>query len=228
MSSNTLFKKLLDITGKQLTDAFKEYRPDLRKSIGAVDDKRIYANAVTTAKIADSAVTVAKLSFDPATQSELDTHSATIASPTVLGHIKVGTGLSIDGSGVLSNSLDLFNRQLSWYEDGTISTGTSKGPLRRLDVAVSLMSAYAYLKTAPTGAAILVDILKASSPNGSYTSILSSPISISASAFVGSTTSFAVATLSAGDYLRMDITQIGSTVAGASLTVDLNCTGASI
>lgn len=140
---------------------------------------------------------------------------------------KIGTS-AVTGTKVADTSIAFsklafdLNRQLAWYEDGVISAATSKGPLRRLDANVTLVSCYVYVKTAPTGAALIVDILKSTTPNGSYTSVFSATPQISASAFSGSSTSFASATLSAGDYLRMDITQVGSTVAGASLTVDLN------
>lgn len=66
--------------------------------------------------------------------------------------------------------------------------------------------------TAPTGSAILVDVNK----NG--TSILSSPISIAigSNTAVGTINNFSV---SAGDYFTVDIDQVGSSTAGANLTV---------
>ncbi len=113
-------------------------------------------------------------------------------------------------------------RQVAWYEDGEVTVAASKGPLRRLDVDVTLSNAYIYVKTAPSGASLIVDILKATSPTGIFTSVFSAAPSIASLAAVGSSTSFAVSQLSAGDYLRMDVTQIGSTIPGSSLTVDLN------
>src|SRR5690349_22672234 len=56
------------------------------------------AGTLTLGQLLDSFLPASKLSFDPATQAELDTHAATIASTSVLGHVKVGTGLAIDGS----------------------------------------------------------------------------------------------------------------------------------
>lgn len=74
---------------------------------------KLLANTVPTRALVPGAVTPDRLSFDPATQAELDAeaaaraaadtaHAAVIASATVLGHVKVGSGLAIDGSGVLS------------------------------------------------------------------------------------------------------------------------------
>jgi len=113
-------------------------------------------------------------------------------------------------------------RQLAWYEE-TLTVATSKGPLRRIDANVTVVGCYLYVKTAPTGAALIVDIQRSSSgPNGTYASIFSALPQIAAAADNGSSTSLSISQLNAGDYVRMDITQIGSTLAGANLTVDLN------
>ena len=134
-----------------------------------------------------------------------------------------GTGLTIT-----TTTIDVtrtINRQLSWYEDGTLTAATSKGPLRRIDAAVTLTGAYLSIKTAPTGAALIVDIKRSTTgPDGTFTTIFSSLPQIAISAFSGNSTSLSITTLAAGDIVRMDITQIGSTIAGASLTVDLNMT----
>jgi len=119
-----------------------------------------------------------------------------------------------------------YPRQLSWYENSTLAVANSNGPLRRIDATVTLSGCYIYVKTAPTGASIIVDIKRSTTgPNGTYTTIFSSTPSISAAAYTGSSTSFSISSLSAGDYIRMDITQVGSTIAGAGLTVDLNVRG---
>lgn len=113
-------------------------------------------------------------------------------------------------------------RQITWYQ-ATLSVANAIGPVRRLDANVTLLSAYAYCRTVPTGASLNIDIKRSTTgPNGTFTTIFSSALSIAASADVGSSTGFTDTTLDAGDYLRLDITQLGSTVAGAYLTVDLN------
>lgn len=73
--------------------------------------------------------------------------------------------------------------------------------------------------TAPTGSSILVDINK----NGTtvFTTQANRP-AIAASANASSfTTNMDVTSLVAGDYLTVDIDQVGSTVAGADLTVTI-------
>lgn len=83
-------------------------------------------------------------------------------------------------------------------------------------VVMTLVKARATVVTAPTGAAINLDINK----NGS--SILSSPLTIAATAYTGTSSgSFTSATLADGDYLTIDIDQVGSTVPGAGLLVQL-------
>ena len=186
---NPLFKRLFEILDKKNDQRFKEYKPKLSKALGAVAERQIKTNAVTTTKIASNAVTSTKIA---------------------------------DGSISFAKISFDINRQLAWYEDGVLSTGTSKGPLRRLDANVALVSCYIYVKTAPTGAAIIVDILKSTTPNGTFTSIFTATPQISAAGFSGNSTGFVSANLSAGDYLRFDITQVGSTIAGSSLTCDLN------
>lgn len=72
--------------------------------------------------------------------------------------------------------------------------------------------------TAPTGASLIVDINK----NGTtiFTTQANRP-TIAASGFLGSTTAPAVTTFAAGDYITIDVDQVGSTVAGADLVVVL-------
>lgn len=71
--------------------------------------------------------------------------------------------------------------------------------------------------TAPTGAAILVDV------NKNDTSIFAAPAdrpSIAAGSNTAQVTPSGL-TLAAGDYLTVDVDQIGSTVAGSDLTVQI-------
>lgn len=68
--------------------------------------------------------------------------------------------------------------------------------------------------TAPTGAALIVDVKK----NGASIFPTTPKPQIAASAFTGTavpdTTAWAV-----GEYLTVDVTQVGSTVAGSNVTV---------
>lgn len=173
---------------------------DFSKSLKEYKPKLSRAlGAVSTRQIRDAAITTAKYADSSITAAKYADSSIPFAK------------ISFD-----------INRQLAWYEDGVLSVGTSKGPLRRIDANVALVSCYIYVKTAPTGAAIIVDVLKSTTPNGAFATIFSSVPQIAATTFSGNSTGFASVNLSAGDYLRFDITQVGSTVAGSSLTCDLN------
>lgn len=103
----------------------------------------------------------------------------------------------------------VFSRQ------GTLTTSTSTGAQRLyVERSGTITVARASVGTAPTGSAITVDILK----NG--TTILTTPISIAANGFTATGT-LATTTVSAGDYFIVTINSIGSTIAGANLTVTL-------
>lgn len=107
---------------------------------------------------------------------------------------------------------------------GTLSVNTSVGPLLIAPFALTITKAFARSKTAPTGAAIIVDINK----NGTsiWNTNQANRLQIAAAANSGSQTSFDTTSLAEGDYLSLDIDQVGSTVAGADLTVELYCQGA--
>ena len=105
---------------------------------------------------------------------------------------------------------------------GTLTTGTNLTPALIVPGAYTIQKAYAYVKTAPTGATILIDI------NVNGTSIWNSDqnnrLTIAASAQTGSQTIFDTTALQDFDVLTVDVDQVGSTIAGADLTVELKCT----
>lgn len=106
-------------------------------------------------------------------------------------------------------------RYVSLGRSGTLATFT--GPRVYFPDTLTLESATFALTTAPTGSSAIFEILKNGSP--SY----SSDPTISASGFLASqgtlsgTTTFTART----DYLQIQCTQIGSTIAGADLAVIL-------
>ena len=110
-------------------------------------------------------------------------------------------------------------RQAVWFIGGTLTAGSEQGArLKVQQAAWTFAIARAYAKTAPTGAAILVDI------NRSGTSIFATRLTIAingnedngAYAFVANVTG------AVGDVFTMDIDQVGSGTAGADLTVELH------
>jgi len=105
---------------------------------------------------------------------------------------------------------------------GTLVTGTNVTPALIVNNSLTINKAYAYVKTAPTGASILIDI------NVNGTSIWNvtpaNRLTIAAGGQTGSQTSFDTTSLSEGDILTLDIDTIGSTNPGQDLTVELKCT----
>lgn len=138
------------------------------------------------------------------------------------GNIGVNTGTpttDIEVVGTMSGTnIAGVARNLTWFISGTVATGTEQGPTIRLDEAMYCYDVTMHAKTAPTGATLIVDI------NDGGGSIFSTRPEIDISGttednnHVFSDTSF-----SAGTEITLDVDQIGSTIAGADLTVQLHC-----
>jgi len=105
---------------------------------------------------------------------------------------------------------------VTFSQSGTLAAGT--GTFRwYAKGAYTIVEVRASVGTAPTGAAVLVDVNK----NGTtiFTGGTDRPnIAVSTNTDVGTP---AVTTLADGDYLTVDIDQVGSTVAGSDLTVQI-------
>ena len=103
---------------------------------------------------------------------------------------------------------------------GTLTIGADKAPTLEAIDTETITEVRLVVKTAPTGAAIIVDVNK----NGTtiFTTQTNRP-QIAISATEGQSTTIEVSGLVKGDNLTIDIDQIGSTVAGADLTVEVIC-----
>jgi hypothetical protein len=101
---------------------------------------------------------------------------------------------------------------------GTLSTGSDVVPPIIFPRACTIKKVSARVGTDPTGAALQIDLNK----NGSN-SIFSAAFQIAAAGSSNSTTSFNASyeDLAADDYLTLDIDQVGSTVAGADLSITI-------
>lgn len=102
---------------------------------------------------------------------------------------------------------------------GTLTTGTSVSPLLVATGTLTITKVYVNVKTAPTGASLIIDINK----NGTsiWNSTQANRGTITAGNTSGTQTSFDTVSLSDGDVITLDIDQVGSTVAGADLTVTI-------
>ena len=103
---------------------------------------------------------------------------------------------------------------------GTLATGTDKAPTLLAPCTLTITKVKLVVKTAPTGAAIIVDVNK----NGTtiFTTQANRP-QIAISGTTGDSGTPDVTALAETDKLTIDIDQVGSTVAGADLTVELVC-----
>lgn len=105
---------------------------------------------------------------------------------------------------------------IPYAKTGTLAVTT--GTLRfRMPFAATIIGVSASVGTAPTGSSIIVDVNK----NGTtiFTTQANRP-AIAISAFeAAEVTNMNITSLAIGDYITVDIDQIGSTIAGSDLTV---------
>jgi hypothetical protein len=109
---------------------------------------------------------------------------------------------------------------------GTLSTGTAVIPSIPFPRGGKIIGVYAHVDTAPTGAALRIDLEKydqgADANDGSIFGT-NDYVEISAAANDGNSTDMDSSNqeMDASDYLIVDIDQVGSTVAGADLAVTI-------
>jgi hypothetical protein len=114
------------------------------------------------------------------------------------------------------NGYNVLDDIAQFSRSGTLSVVTGQGRFR-FPFAATILGATAAVGTAPTGASLIADVSK----NGTtiFTTQANRP-TIAAGANATTTEPAPdVTTIAAGDYLTVDIDQVGSTVAGADLTV---------
>lgn len=104
---------------------------------------------------------------------------------------------------------------------GTLVVATSVTPILIVPANLTILKAYAAIKTAPTGASILINIMKNGTSIWNVTP--ANRLTIAAAALSGNQTVFDTTQLSDGDLLTLNIDQIGSSVGGVDLTVELRC-----
>jgi hypothetical protein len=107
---------------------------------------------------------------------------------------------------------------LLWYVDGTVAVGDGQSATPYLEDSVDKIRIRAAVDTAPTGAAIIAEV-NHSTDRSAWTVV--GTVTIAAGATTG-VTELSAGTLAAGWY-RLDINQVGSTTAGADLTVIFVC-----
>jgi hypothetical protein len=144
--------------------------------------------------------------------------TANSADATLLARANhTGTQLASTVSDFSTAANTAVRRQATFSQGGTLTTGTGAFRLYNRDgVTHTIHTVTASVGTQPTGDSILVDVNK----NGTtiFTTQSNRPtIAVSTNEDESGTPD--VTSWAAGDYLTIDIDQIGSTIAGANLTV---------
>jgi len=104
--------------------------------------------------------------------------------------------------------------KITWIIDTELSTGVVQNIQVPIATDHTVVEAHARVATAPAGAAIRLDLLK----NGvSLHDSDGDKCTIADGQQVGSTSTFNDNSLSDGDYLELEIEQVGSTTAGTGL-----------
>jgi hypothetical protein len=139
------------------------------------------------------------------------------------GGLRVPTGAASgalaqsDGSGNVAWAT--IKSQTVFTVEGTLATST--GALRIYNSTgrtLTFSKVFLSAATAPTGSALIVDVNKGGTTI--FTTQANRP-QVAATANTGSTTTFDVTTWADGEYLTVDVDQVGSTVAGANLTIHI-------
>ena len=188
----------------------------------AVTNTKLQDNSVSTTKLQDTSVSNAKLQDSAVSSAKLQNNSITGA--------KLNTGTGTDGQYLTLNSgasggiswatpvKTLRFSLTSFFKSNTLTTttGTSRLPI---DGTYTIVGTRLMVGTAPTGSSIIIDVKK----NGTtiYSTQANRPTIAATQTSGGPGATPDVTTLAAGDYLTVDIIQVGSTIAGADLTVSV-------
>jgi hypothetical protein len=151
----------------------------------------------------------------PLAQSNSHASADTDSSPTALHHT-LGAGANQAAAGNHAHTLTF--SLTAFFKTGTLTTttGTQRLPI---DGTYTIVGTRLMVGTAPTGANLIVDVNK----NGTtiYTTQGNRPTITATQNAGGPGTAPDITALAAGDYLTVDIDQIGSTIAGSDLTVSV-------
>lgn len=121
-----------------------------------------------------------------------------------------------DDNIAVENAINGLRPTLYIFNPGVQIVATNISGTFEIQQSLTIDSVDLRIKTAPTGAALIVDI------NKGGTTIFSTRPEIAASATSGGGGAvLSVTTLAAGDLITVDLDQVGSSVAGSDLTIAL-------
>ena len=182
------------------------------------------ANRTLSANFGTTSGTIAQGDDSRITGAEQTTNKgaangyASLDSSTKVPIAQVPTGTTGSTVALGNHTHTLTFSLTSFFKTGTLAVvaGTQRLPI---DGTYSIVGTRLTVGTAPTGASLIVDINK----NGTtiYTTQANRPTITAAANAGGPGATPDVTTLAAGDYLTVDIDQVGSSVAGADLTVSV-------
>lgn len=143
----------------------------------------------------------------------LNTYSSAAAA---LGTPSAGTSTTAPSRGDHVHGIPV---TAAFSKSGVLTTGTGAHRwYNDTGVTLTFVKARASVGTAPTGASILVDVHKGGT---TIWATQSRRLTIAVSTNTDTETTFDTTTIADGDYLTVDIDQIGSTIAGSDLVVQL-------
>lgn len=143
---------------------------------------------------------------NPVTQATLDGYLQVANSSSFATTSSLDAYLQVANSASFATSADIdFIKAYRYQNTLAINTGTKR---LYLQGSYTLKSIHSFVDTAPTGSSVITDVKK----NGSSLQT----ITIAAGATTGSNTSLS-SSFASGDYITVDITQIGSSTAGENL-----------
>jgi hypothetical protein len=149
------------------------------------------------------------------------------SSATVWARLAKGTAgqvLRMNSGATAPEWVNMSTRTFVFRERDTLGVDTFLGGIIRSPFKGTVVGAYAMVETTPTGAALICDVNISTDSGANWNTVLgSTKLEIAAGAKYGEkTSSFDITAVAIGDLITFDIDQIGSTVAGANLTVCLD------
>lgn len=182
------------------------------------------ANRTISANFGTTAGTIAQGNDSRITGAEQTTNKgaasgyASLDGSTKVPVAQLPTGTSGSTVALGNHTHTLTFSLTSFFKTGTltITTGTQRLPI---DGTYTIVGTRLMVGTAPTGSSLIVDVNK----NGTtiYTTQGNRPTIADGANAGGPGTAPDVSALAAGDYLTVDIDQVGSSVAGSDLTVSV-------
>ena len=126
------------------------------------------------------------------------------------------TGDSIFFRNSLTQEVNISRKMYFWYLDGDAETGTNVSAQLFIYSEGNIRVARAYASTAPTGAALQIDIQYLGTSIWTSTA---NQVILAAGSTSTSVATFAQTSVTAGGLFKLDIDTIGATAAGGNVTV---------